>query len=195
MMFITGKEAAAKLLADWKQDPLDGTRPLLDRARPALLSLNDADVRSPVWAKGQHALTLHVDDITFPRAGFSAVMPYHLQRIVDWARGNAERDWLIHCAQGVSRSPAAALVACTALALGKPGDATVAAREAVQTVVAALAETEAQGHRYGPARPNARFLLLGDELLDCGGQLVAAALEQWPTILPFLERARGHLDT
>ena len=182
MMFITGKEQAHKLLAG-------------HAGGLALLSLNDSDVLPPPWASRRHALTLHVDDITFARSGFTAVMPHHLRRIVDWARENPERDWLIHCAQGVSRSPAAALIARTAVTLGNPGDASVAAREAVQAVVAALAETEAAGWRYGAVRPNARFLLLGDELLDCDGQLVAAALEQWPTIRPFIDRACGHLDT
>lgn len=161
----------------------------------AILTLTDADQPFPPWCLRSGALGIAVDDVSVPRPGYVAAQPYHLRRVQDWARKNVNHPWIVHCAAGISRSPAAATVARATLHLDAGLDASVAARAAVQDVCEAIEETECRGFRSHTVHPNPRFLLFGDEILDCSGHLVAAALEAWPQIRPTLDRARVHLES
>lgn len=121
------------------------------------------DFHRPAVIDASRHLILGVNDIAFAGTG-NLVAPgeEHVAAIVAFARDwNREAPLLVHCMMGVSRSPAAALVAALA-ACPEQDDAAVAAR---------LRRASPQ------ATPNARLVEIGDRLLCRGGRLVAAVRE------------------
>ncbi|MDB5532838.1 MAG: hypothetical protein JWO28_1153 [Hyphomicrobiales bacterium] len=105
-------------------------------------------------------LNVTVNDIAFAgREGLIAPQESHVEAIADFARAwDQTSPLLIHCWMGVSRSPAAALIA--ALAANPDLDD------------AALA---ANLRRASPqATPNTRLVAIGDAYLARSGRLVAA---------------------
>ena len=115
--------------------------------------------RPAVIAAGRH-LILGVNDIAFAGTG-ALVAPgeEHVAAIVAFARGwDRQAPLLVHCMMGVSRSPAAALIATLAVEPDQD-DHALAQR---------LRRASAQ------ATPNARLIEIGDRALARGGRLVAA---------------------
>jgi predicted protein tyrosine phosphatase len=126
--------------------------------------------RPPEVAPERH-LRLEIDDISTPVEG--AVLPErpHVHRLIEFLRRwPGDEPLLIHCYAGISRSPAAALVA---LSLWQ------------DELEAARALRAAAPH----AIPNARLIALADEVLDRRGRLVAAR----EAMGPFLPASEGPL--
>lgn len=118
--------------------------------------------RPAVIAAGRH-LILGVNDIAFAGTG-DLVAPgeAHVEAIVAFARGwDRSAPLIVHCMMGVSRSPAAALIAALAIHPDQD-DRDLALR---------LRRASAQ------ATPNARLVEIGDRLLGRSGRLVAAVKE------------------
>ena len=115
--------------------------------------------RPAVIDAGRH-LVIGVNDIAFAGTG-TLVAPgeAHVEAIVAFARSWDRRSpLLVHCMMGVSRSPAAALIAALAVA-PEQDDHALALR---------LRRASAQ------ATPNTRLVEIGDRVLGRGGRLVAA---------------------
>ena len=115
--------------------------------------------RPAVIDAGRH-LVIGVNDIAFAGTG-NLVAPgeEHVAAIIGFARGwNRDTPLLVHCMMGVSRSPAAALIA--ALAVEPDQDDHELARR--------LRSASVQ------ATPNARLVEIGDHVLGRGGRLIAA---------------------
>ncbi|MDI6834527.1 MAG: tyrosine phosphatase family protein [Rhizobiaceae bacterium] len=105
-------------------------------------------------------LKLGVNDIAFAGTGdLVAPQEVHVLQIIDFARNwDQAAPLVVHCWMGVSRSPAAALVASLAV---RPDDDEM--------------ELTARLRQVSPyATPNARIVEIGDRLLGRGGRLVAA---------------------
>ena len=115
--------------------------------------------RPAVISAGRH-LKLGVNDITFVGTGdLIAPQERHVLEIIDFARSwDRSAPLLIHCWMGVSRSPAAALIASLAVAPEDDDEA--------------LAQRLRAASPY--ATPNSRLVEIGDSLLSRGGRLVAA---------------------
>ncbi|MGR9224494.1 tyrosine phosphatase family protein [Rhizobium leguminosarum] len=125
----------------------------------SLIAKNQAFHRPGVIAAERH-LTLGMNDILFKGTG-DLVAPdeTHVRGIIDFAASwQQETPLLIHCWMGVSRSPAAALIAALSLAPDQ-SDETLARRLRVASPF---------------ATPNARLIEIGDALLGRSGRLVAA---------------------
>jgi predicted protein tyrosine phosphatase len=105
-------------------------------------------------------LTLAVNDITFAgRDGLMAPGEDHVTAVIEFARAwDQSAPLLVHCWMGVSRSPAAALIA--ALAVSPDLDDR------------ALAEKLRQASPQ--ASPNSRLVEIGDHLLGRKGKLIKA---------------------
>jgi predicted protein tyrosine phosphatase len=117
----------------------------------------------PAVIKAERHLLLNMNDISFAGTGdLIAPQEAHVRAIIDFA---AEWDraapLLIHCWMGVSRSPAAALIA--ALAVHPEEDDL------------ALVRRLRSASPY--ATPNARLIAIGDDMLGRKGRLVAAVKE------------------
>lgn len=114
----------------------------------------------PAVISAERHLIVGVNDIAFAGTG-NLVAPgeEHVAAIVNFARGwNRQAPLLVHCMMGVSRSPAAALLAALAVAPDQDDHA----------LVQRLRRASVQ------ATPNARLIEIGDRVLDRGGRLVAA---------------------
>lgn len=105
-------------------------------------------------------LLLSLNDIAFAGTGtLVAPQEAHVEAVIAFARGwDRTAPLLIHCMMGVSRSPAAALIAALAVAPDQDD--------------AALAQRLRAVSRQ--ATPNARIVAIGDALLQRQGRLVAA---------------------
>ena len=105
-------------------------------------------------------LTIAVNDIAFAgKNGLVAPQEKHVAQIIDFARAwDRSAPLLVHCWMGVSRSPAAALIA--ALAVSPEFDDAELARS--------LRKASPQ------ATPNALLIEIGDAVLGRSGRLVAA---------------------
>lgn len=118
------------------------------------------DFHRPAVISADRHLKLGVNDITFAGTGdLIAPQERHVQQVIDFARAwDQSAPLLIHCWMGVSRSPAAALIASLAVA---PDD-----------------DDEALAQRLRAASPfatpNSRLVEIGDSLLGRGGRLKAA---------------------
>jgi len=115
--------------------------------------------RPAVIAAERHMI-LGVNDIAFAGTG-NLVAPgeEHVTAIVGFARGwDRQAPLLVHCMMGVSRSPAAALLA--ALAVEPDQDEHDLAQRLRRASV--------------QATPNARLIEIGDHVLSRGGRLIAA---------------------
>lgn len=118
------------------------------------------DFHRPAVIAADRHLILGVNDIAFAdTVDLVAPGEEHVAAIIGFARGwDRQAPLLVHCMMGVSRSPAAALLAALAVAPDQDDRA--------------LAE---RLRRASPqATPNARLVEIGDHLLARGGRLVAA---------------------
>lgn len=117
----------------------------------------------PAVIKADRHLLLSMNDINFAGTGdLIAPQEVHVRAIIDFAtQWDRTAPLLIHCWMGVSRSPAAALIA--ALAVQPEQDERTLARRL---------------RSASPfATPNTRLVAIGDEMLGRGGRLVAAVKE------------------
>lgn len=140
---------------------LDDMPDLVERVRPGrLISLLPAEQQpdTPLQIRAADHLRLLVDDVDGPDAGFVAPARTHVEQLIGFLRASPLRaSILIHCLAGVSRSPAAALVA---LALEAPGRERAAAGSL---------------RRAAPfACPNRLIVQLADDALERRGALSAA---------------------
>lgn len=105
-------------------------------------------------------LLLGVNDITFAGTGaLVAPQEAHVEAVIAFARAwDRTAPLLVHCMMGVSRSPAAALIATLAVEPAQDEDE--------------LALRMRQASRQ--ATPNSRIVAIGDHLLSRGGRLVRA---------------------
>ncbi|ASY55785.1 MULTISPECIES: tyrosine phosphatase family protein [Sinorhizobium] len=105
-------------------------------------------------------LTIGVNDISFAGTGeLIAPQEMHVAQIIDFARKwDRSRPLLVHCWMGVSRSPAAALIAALAVEPDQDDDA--------------LARRLRLASPF--ATPNARIIEIGDDALSRKGRLIAA---------------------
>lgn len=118
------------------------------------------DFHRPGIVEPSRHLTVAVNDIAFAgKEGLVAPQESHVASIIDFARGwDQSAPLLIHCWMGVSRSPAAALIAALAVA-PELDDAMLAG-----TLRAASPQ----------ATPNTRLIDIGDAMLGREGRLIAA---------------------
>ncbi|MDX3927319.1 MAG: tyrosine phosphatase family protein [Shinella sp.] len=118
------------------------------------------DFHRPAVIDGTRHLIVGVNDIAFAGTGdLVAPQETHVEAIIAFARGwDRNAPLLIHCMMGVSRSPAAALVAALAVEPDQDEDALAARLRAASP----------------QATPNARLVAIGDSLLSRGGRLAAA---------------------
>jgi predicted protein tyrosine phosphatase len=125
----------------------------------SLIAKNQAFHRPGVIAAERH-LTLGMNDIVFKGTG-DLVAPdeTHVRGIIDFAASwRQETPLLIHCWMGVSRSPAAALIAALAVRPELDED----------NLSASLRAASPQ------ATPNVRLIEIGDSVLGRSGRLIAA---------------------
>ncbi|MBP2235072.1 putative protein tyrosine phosphatase [Sinorhizobium kostiense] len=114
----------------------------------------------PAVINGARHLTIGINDIIFAGTGdLVAPQEVHVEQIIGFARAwERTQPLLVHCWMGISRSPAAALIA--ALAVEPDQDD----RELVERL-----------RRVSPyATPNARLVEIGDTALSRSGRLIAA---------------------
>ncbi|MBB4238401.1 tyrosine phosphatase family protein [Rhizobium esperanzae] len=125
----------------------------------SLIAREQAFHRPGVIAADRH-LTLAMNDIAFKgTGGLVAPDETHVRGLIDFAASwRQETPLLIHCWMGVSRSPAAALIAALSLAPEQSEEG--------------LARRLRTASPF--ATPNARLIEIGDTLLNRGGRLVAA---------------------
>ncbi|OHV72285.1 tyrosine phosphatase family protein [Ensifer sp. LCM 4579] len=118
------------------------------------------DFHRPAVIDGTRHMTIGVNDISFAGTGdLVAPQEAHVEQVVEFARQwDRSRPLLVHCWMGVSRSPAAALIA--ALAVEPDQDDVVLATRL--RVVSPF------------ATPNARLVEIGDHALSRKGRLIAA---------------------
>jgi adenylate cyclase len=113
----------------------------------------------PLHEPRERHLRVACDDIQVPARGMVVPGRAHVEEMLAFlGRWDREAPLLVHCRAGTSRSTAAALLA---LALLNPGREQAAALLLRQ--------------RAPQARPSMVILRHGDDLLGCGGRLVAAA--------------------
>nr|WP_246638552.1 tyrosine phosphatase family protein [Rhizobium binae] len=125
----------------------------------SLIAKEQAFHRPGVIAPERH-LTLAMNDIAFKgTGGLVAPDETHVRQLIDFATSwRQETPLLIHCWMGVSRSPAAALIAALSLAPDQKEEELARRLRAASPF----------------ATPNARLIEIGDALLERGGRLVAA---------------------
>lgn len=124
----------------------------------SLLAENQHFHRPGVIDPARH-LKLGVNDVANPARGLVHPQEDHVAAIIDFARGwDQAAPLLVHCWYGVSRSPAAALIAALSVRPDLDDD----------VIVAALREASPQ------ASPNVRIIEIGDALLGRQGRLAAA---------------------
>ncbi|SSC68119.1 tyrosine phosphatase family protein [Ciceribacter selenitireducens] len=118
------------------------------------------DFHRPAVISADRHLKLGVNDITFAGTGdLIAPQERHVQQVIDFARAwDQSAPLLIHCWMGVSRSPAAALIASLAVAPEDDDEALALRLRAASPF----------------ATPNSRLVEIGDSLLGRGGRLKAA---------------------
>lgn len=125
----------------------------------SLMAKEQAFHRPGVIAADRHLL-LYMNDIAFKGTG-NLVAPEeaHVRQLIDFAAAWDQRSpLLIHCWMGVSRSPAAALIAALSLAPDQDEMALAKRLRSASPV----------------ATPNARIVEIGDVLLQRKGRLVDA---------------------
>lgn len=118
------------------------------------------DFHRPAVIAAERHLKLAMNDITFAGTGdLIAPQVAHVEAIVAFARSwDRSAPLLIHCWMGVSRSPAAALIAALAV-MPQTDEADLAARLRAASPF---------------ATPNSRLIEIGDTVLGRGGRLVEA---------------------
>jgi predicted protein tyrosine phosphatase len=118
------------------------------------------DFHRPGVIRADRHLKLAMNDIGFAgTGGLIAPSETHVADLIEFVRGwDQSAPLIVHCWMGVSRSPAAAVIAILALRPDQD-DLELAAR--LRRVAA-------------HATPNSRLIEIGDRLLHRGGRLVAA---------------------
>ncbi|WP_018239223.1 tyrosine phosphatase family protein [Ensifer sp. BR816] len=118
------------------------------------------DFHRPAVIDGARHLKIGVNDISFAGTGdLIAPQEAHVVQIIDFVRNwDRSRPLLVHCWMGVSRSPAAALIAALAVEPDQDDDALVKRLRLASPF----------------ATPNARLVEIGDLALARQGRLVAA---------------------
>jgi len=139
----------------------------VERLSPTrLISLVPAEEqpRTPARIRSSDHLRVLVDDVDQPDVSPAAPAPAHIELLVEFLRASLPTESiLIHCVAGVSRSPAAALIA---MALAAPGHE----REAARILRA-----------QGPfVSPNRLLIRLADVALGRNGALVHALESMGP---------------
>jgi predicted protein tyrosine phosphatase len=114
----------------------------------------------PAVIRADRHLLLNMNDITFAGTGdLVAPAEMHVRQIIDFAQSwDRTAPLIVHCWMGVSRSPAAALIAMLAVRPDEDDHALVSRLR----------------HSSPYATPNARLIQIGDEVLNRGGRLVDA---------------------
>lgn len=140
---------------------LDAMPDLVERLRPgrmiSLLAARDQPPTPPQLRASDHLRVL-VDDIDRPHGSLSEPALAHIQQLISFLRASPPRaSIVIHCLAGVSRSPAAALVALALDAPGRESEAAAVLRRAAPFV-----------------NPNRLIVQLADTALLRKGALVAA---------------------
>jgi predicted protein tyrosine phosphatase len=139
-------------------EDMPGVVARLQPARVVSLLTGNAQPATPPEVQSEDHLRILVDDIEGPEAGFIAPSEAHVEQLIAFLRASPPHvSIVIHCLAGVSRSPAAALVA---LALDAPGQEMEAA--ALLRAAAPFAD------------PNRLIIELADVSLGRNGALVAA---------------------
>lgn len=131
------------------------------RARDMVTLLSEGhDFHRPGVIAPERHLVLRMHDIGCATAGtMTGPQEAQIEKLIDFARAwDREAPLIIHCWMGVSRSPAAALIAALAI------------RPETDEKELALRLRKASPH----ASPNQRIVALGDALLERGGRLTAA---------------------
>ncbi|EHS52533.1 hypothetical protein PDO_1461 [Rhizobium sp. PDO1-076] len=125
----------------------------------SLLAVNQ-DFHRPAVIQANRHLKLGVNDITVAGTGdLIAPQAAHVGQIIDFARSwDREAPLIVHCWMGVSRSPAAALIASLAVA-PEDDDEDLANRLRAASPF---------------ATPNMLLIEIGDQMLGRGGRLIAA---------------------
>ncbi|WP_296435475.1 MULTISPECIES: tyrosine phosphatase family protein [unclassified Rhizobium] len=131
------------------------------RAREMIsLMAKEQSFHRPAVIEAHRHLLLHMNDIAFKGTG-NLVAPdeTHVREIIDFAAGwDQTAPLIVHCWMGVSRSPAAAVIAALSL---RPDQSEVT-----------LAQRLRAASPY--ATPNMRIIEIGDHLLGRDGRLVKA---------------------
>lgn len=121
---------------------------------------DDTPVVRPECIPADRHLLLSMHDIVEPMAGMVPPAPAHVETFIDFVgRWERTRPMAVHCWAGISRSTAAAFIACCALA---------PQRDEVEIALALRAASPS-------ATPNRRLVAMGDEILGRGGRMEAAA--------------------
>ncbi|ENN86286.1 hypothetical protein RHSP_35234 [Rhizobium freirei PRF 81] len=117
----------------------------------------------PAVIKADRHLLLSMNDISFAGTGdLIAPQETHVRAIIDFAtQWDRASPLLIHCWMGVSRSPAAALIAALAVHPEQDDLALVRRLRAASPI----------------ATPNTRLIAIGDDMLGRKGRLAAAIKE------------------
>ena len=118
------------------------------------------DFHRPAVIDPARHLLLGVNDIAFSGTGdLVAPQETHVEAVIAFARSwDRQAPLLIHCMMGVSRSPAAALIAALSVFPDQDDDALALRLRAASR----------------QATPNSRIVDIGDALLSRGGRLVRA---------------------
>ncbi|MBB6483245.1 tyrosine phosphatase family protein [Rhizobium lusitanum] len=127
------------------------------------LMAKEQNFHRPAVIKADRHLLLSMNDISFAGTGdLIAPQEAHVRAIVDFA-GEWDRasPLLVHCWMGVSRSPAAALIAALAVHPDQDDMALVRRLRSASPF----------------ATPNTRLVAIGDDMLGRKGKLVAAVKE------------------
>jgi predicted protein tyrosine phosphatase len=125
----------------------------------SLLAANQ-DFHRPAVISADRHLKLAMNDISFAGTGdLIAPQEVHVAEIIDFARAwDQTSPLVVHCWMGVSRSPAAAMIASLAVAPDDDDDA--------------LAKRLREASPF--ATPNMRLVEIGDEMLQRGGRFAKA---------------------
>jgi predicted protein tyrosine phosphatase len=118
------------------------------------------DFHRPGVIRAERHLKLAMNDIGFAgTGGLIAPSEAHVAQLIDFVRGwDQSAPLVVHCWMGVSRSPAAAVIAILAL---NPEEDDLALAQRLRKVAP-------------HATPNTRLIEIGDRMLERGGKLVAA---------------------
>lgn len=125
----------------------------------SLLAANQ-DFHRPAVIQAERHLKLAMNDISFAGTGdLIAPQEKHVAEIIDFAKAwDQASPLVVHCWMGVSRSPAAAMIASLAVAPDDDDDA--------------LARRLREASPF--ATPNMRLVEIGDEMLQRGGRFAKA---------------------
>jgi predicted protein tyrosine phosphatase len=125
----------------------------------SLLAANQ-DFHRPAVIQAERHLKLSMNDISFAGTGdLIAPQEAHVAEIIGFAKAwDQAQPLVVHCWMGVSRSPAAAMIASLAVAPDDDDDA--------------LAKRLRDASPF--ATPNMRLVEIGDEMLGRGGRFVKA---------------------